>query len=162
MCKQSQSVSDNYSSAGYYFDECLRKCRDRRRNPTPCISKYTLVGSRRKNRRLNDKYHNYYVDVVDHKLAKMVVLIFSLSALDALLTLILLSRGASELNPIIEYYLNLGNSYFFLFKLAITGIGLLTLLIHQNFILVKRIIEGICGFYLLLVTYQVTLLVLSA
>ncbi len=162
MHQRKRSVDDNHSSTGYYVDGCLRKCRDRRRNPTPVLSKYTFVGGRRRNRRQDDKYYNYYVDVIDHKLAKIVVLIFSLSTLDALLTLILLNRGASELNPIIGYYLNLGNSYFFTFKLALTGLGLLTLLVHQNFVLVKKIIEGLCGFYLLLVTYQLTLLMFSA
>ncbi len=158
MNRRKPAIDDGYLPAGYL----QRKTVNRRQSPTSMLSKYTFVGCRRKNRRQDDVRQNYYVDVFDGKLLRLVLLIIFLSALDAVLTLTLLERGAAELNPIIDFYLRLGNNYFFIFKLIITGIGALTLLIHQNFKLIRKIIMAIYSAYILLITYQLTLLMIRS
>jgi hypothetical protein len=161
MVQQNQPVASNQSPESHPLANGCRRYKDRRRRPTPLFSKYTFIGSRRGNRRRNDQCHDYYVDIYDSRVVGIILLIFSFCILDGILTLVLLGRGASELNPVMDYYLKLGKGYFFTFKLIVTGSGLLTLLIHQNFKRVQKIIGGICTFYALLITYQLTLLMAS-
>jgi hypothetical protein len=161
MPQENRVVNNNQSFPNGFQPGCRRERKDRRQRPTPWLSKYTFIGSRRKNRRKNDQHHNYYVDIYDSKLAKLVVLIFLLCVLDAMLTLFLLGQGASELNPIMDYYLKMGKNYFFIVKSIFTAVGLLVLLMHQNFKRVRKIIKGLCVVYTLLITYQLALLIVS-
>jgi hypothetical protein len=158
---QKKPKINNQSSDFYSFSNCRRSRQDRRRRQTPWLSKYTFIGSRRQNRRREDCNHNYYVDVYDSDIIKLVLLIFFLCILDAVLTILLLNQGASELNPIMDYYLGLGKEYFLAVKTFCTSIGLLILLIHQNFRRVRKIIKYICAFYGLVITYQLALLIVS-
>ena len=60
-----------------------------------------LFGGRRKNiRRKFDIQNSFYVNQYNVFFFAAIVIILTLSAVDALLTLFLISNGASELNPI--------------------------------------------------------------
>jgi hypothetical protein len=80
-----------------------------------------------------------------------VLLIILLSVVDAYLTLILVSRGAEELNPVMAYYLDQGPFAFFLVKYFLTCVSVMLILsmreaklfglrIHRKFLLCLFII----------------------
>lgn len=58
----------------------------------------------------------------------MALSIVLLCVLDAFFTLELINRGASELNPLMDYYLKKSDMTFFLVKYLITSAGLLIVL----------------------------------
>lgn len=53
------------------------------------------------------------------------MIVLCLSLLDAALTLILLDRGAVELNPVMRYYLTHGSVVFVLIKYGLTALALM-------------------------------------
>lgn len=55
-----------------------------------------------------------------------------LSVFDALLTLILIERGSSELNPVMAYFLEYGPLPFLIAKYLLTSFGIVILLIFKN------------------------------
>ncbi len=155
------SYSDQASKKTIQDQYKRRKENDRRRRPTAFISKFSFIGKRKQNRRKEDKHQDYYIDLYSHKVVGIILLIFIMCIVDSLLTLVLLGRGATEINPIMNYYLMLGENYFLIFKLIFTGIGLLVLLAHQNFKRVFKFIVSICVFYALLISYQITLIIMT-
>jgi hypothetical protein len=52
----------------------------------------------------------------------------SLSILDAIFTLTLISRGAKELNPVMRYYLSHGSEVFITVKYGLTALPMLIIL----------------------------------
>lgn len=86
--------------------------------------------------------------------------------LDARITLVLLSSGATEANPFMALALKLGPTWFLIIKYVVTGVCLLALLVHKNFyvfqykINVKAIIFTILFGYGFLVIYEIWLLII--
>ena len=60
-----------------------------------------------------------------------------LSIFDALLTLILIDKGSSELNPVMDYFLQHGLLPFIVVKYCLTCIGVVILLIFKNVFLTR-------------------------
>lgn len=125
---------------------------------------YSILAARRKEpRRRDDKATPYYTDHYD---AKVLVLFFSILALcvaDAGLTLQILARGGTELNPLMDRLLDISPQAFFIGKYALTSAGLLFALLHINFKVLKlfpmrQVLSGLFGFYLFLVGYEVVIL----
>ena len=58
--------------------------------------------------------------------------ILMLSIFDAFLTLILIERGSSELNPVMAYFLEYGPLPFIIAKYLLTSLGVIILLIFKN------------------------------
>ena len=73
------------------------------------------------------------------------MIVLSLSLLDALLTLILLSQGAKELNPVMQYYLiNYGEQVFIYVKYGLTVLPMLIILFSKEALITRyRINIGI-------------------
>jgi len=158
-------ISQERMSAVYHNHQpenraCRRRLKDRRRQPTPLFSRYTFVGRRRGLRRREERYQGHYVDRFNGWFLGLILAIFILSLLDGFLTVFHLRNGAVELNPIMRYYLELSPAYFLLVKTFTTGVGLLILLLHQNFLRIRRIIYAIIAGYTVLVSYQLMLLAL--
>lgn len=65
------------------------------------------------------------------------MIVLSLSILDAILTLILLSQGAKELNPVMRYYLSHGPQVFISVKCGLTVLPMLIILL-ANEVLTNR------------------------
>ena len=61
-----------------------------------------------------------------------ITVILMLSIFDALLTLILIERGSSELNPVMAYFLEYGPLSFIISKYLLTSFGVVILLIFKN------------------------------
>lgn len=128
---------------------------DRRKKPTNPFSLRSLVGGRRKaHRREQDKPG--YVDLYDHKLLAIVLVILVLCSIDAGATLVHLeTETASELNPIMAYLIDLGPLKFFLVKYFITFLGLFILIIHYKFPKVRFVLFGILVCYSVIVLFHV-------
>lgn len=131
---------------------------DRRKRPTPFLSRYTFVGRRRKSRR-GDETYNYYVDRLGSNVWGAISVIIILSISDSLFTLYFLSRGFREVNPLMDVAILIGKPVFIISKYIFTIIGILVLGLHKNFIFVKELIILMITFYTLLNAYHIWLFV---
>lgn len=144
-----------------------RKNIDRRREPTAPFTKSSLKGSRRYERRKQDRQKNHFVDLYSWRAILLVFMIINLSTLDAFLTLTLINRGiVKEGNPVMAYFLSLGILPFVIIKYFITVICSLTILVLKNhsfrgLISGKRFIVLSLIIYLVIILYEVVLLVMS-
>jgi hypothetical protein len=83
-------------------DRDRRTGKDRRRKPTPALSRYTLLGRRRRIRRKSDQERGGYIDHYSGGLFIALILIASLNILDSFFTILVLNDGGWELNPIVR------------------------------------------------------------
>ncbi len=134
-----------------------RRGNDRRRGPTPFVSRYTLLGGRREGDRRLAATENQYVDRYEPWLVAVLVAIGALCALDAVFTLLYLQKGGSEANPLMARAIEWGPVEFMVLKCAVTNLGLLVLCVHKNFRYVKAIVCGLLGIYGLLFAYHLWL-----
>lgn len=79
---------------------------DRRRRPTPMFSRYVLRGGRRHKVRRDDEREGAFVDVHGAFVLLVVLAIIALNLLDAFFTLLFLSHGGVELNPVVQLVLD--------------------------------------------------------
>lgn len=117
-------------------------------------------GRRHQARRLD---HNYYLDRYTPRLVMTGLLVLLLSCVDAMFTLVLLSKGAYEANHLMAALLNLGTHPFVITKIVVTAIGVLFLLAHAHFRILrvtsgKRLLELLVGAYTLLIGWELLLL----
>jgi hypothetical protein len=110
-----------------------RRCRKDRRQDYKAQFKYFLVNGRRESaRREEDRARSYFFDRYNQRMFAAITAILMLSIFDALLTLILIKRGASELNPVMAYFLEYGPLPFIIAKYLLTSFGVVVLLIFKN------------------------------
>ena len=135
---------------------------DRRRHTWRTLTYCGLHGrGRRREARRRDS--SYYLDYYDRSLVFTGVLILLLSCLDAMLTLTLLDKGAHEANYFMAHLLSIGVTQFIITKIAITAAGVLFLLMHAHFRLLRitngrRMLQVLAGAYGLLIGWEVVLL----
>lgn len=116
------------------FDKERRLGRDRRQKGIPFYKLIVFKGKRRILRRVDDRKQITILDQYRPPLLIIILIILSLSLLDALLTLILLEKGAVELNPVMHYYITLGHRVFVAVKYGITAVALLIILMIDTVI----------------------------
>ncbi|MBT8345810.1 MAG: hypothetical protein KJO28_05850 [Desulfofustis sp.] len=123
-----------------------RRSNQERRQRQIRFEKFLLFGGNRHMvRRTDDKKQIILLDRYDSSLLYSVLTILCLSLVDGTLTLLLVERGAVELNPVMQYYLTLGPKNFLLAKYGITALALFILVVlHTVTSKVHRI-----GIYLL-------------
>jgi hypothetical protein len=106
-----------------------------------------------------------YVDLYGLPLFISSLGIFILCCLDAFFTLALLEVGAREVNPLMDLFLKEDMRLFLRVKFTLTAVALAFLVLHKNFTLLKlpigSIIHACFAFYVFLVGYQLTLLMLT-
>ncbi|PCJ19224.1 MAG: hypothetical protein COB04_06165 [Gammaproteobacteria bacterium] len=103
-------------------------------------------------------YHtNNYVDWYEPSLFAVSVLIVILSAFDATMTLALLDKGAYEANALMDGLLNESVSKFVLYKMSLTSLCVIFLVVHKNFV-VFRLFKAVHALYLMLILYGLLLL----
>lgn len=135
---------------------------ERRCAATSPFSRIAWQGRRRGARRGQDDA-NSYVDVYEARWFYAAVGVVLLCCADAMLTLNLLQRGASEINPFMAWLLNINHDLFFFTKLALTATGVVVLVAYKNFRLFSYIKAGhvlyafLIG-YALLIKYELMLL----
>jgi len=136
---------------------------DRRTRTTSPLSSRSLFGSRRRVRRKEDREIHYYVDRYDLTSVLAFLCTLLLSVADTFLTLLLVDAGASELNPVMDFYLKAGPIPFLMAKHLLTSSCLILFLVHKNYQLLSgritpwNILVVVPFLYALLVAYELGL-----
>lgn len=138
------------------FDRRIEK--DRRKGPTPALSRYTFLGRRKTIRRKADQQKGGYVDQYSSTLLFFLISIIGLNVLDALFTLMILDLKGWEANPVVRSVINVYGTKFWIWKFFIVSVSLALLCLHSRFRLVGKIIVVIGCLYTMVVAYQVFLL----
>ena len=141
-----------------FDDQERRNPTDRRRQPTPGLSRYTFFGRRKTIRRKEDREKGGYVDRYSAALFFLLVLILGLNVLDALFTLMILDTKGREGNPVVWSVISLYGNQFWIWKFGIVSTCVVLLCLHSKFRRVKEAIIGISAIYSAVVLYQVWLL----
>ncbi|HTE04948.1 MAG TPA: DUF5658 family protein [Planctomycetota bacterium] len=141
------------ASDGQEQEEERRVPRDRRRRPTPWMSRHWLTGRRRGARRTGDPA-GLYVDRYDRRDWLLVGGILVACVLDLLLTLDYLRHGGQEWNPLMAHALQKGDAVFVLTKLGLTTGCMLFLLVRIHFRGVRRAVQMLLAAYLLLMVWH--------
>jgi len=124
---------------------------------------YALFMNRRKGeRRTGHSNENTYVDVYGPKILLGAIAVMIFCVLDAFFTLILLERGASELNPFLAWMLEIDVMWFYTSKYVITAVCVVWIVIHKQFdffgLKGRHVMVGAVLSYMVLITYQVSML----
>ena len=135
-----------------------RAGKDRRKQPTPAVSRYILFGRRKAIRRKEAQQKGGYVDRYNPVLFFFLISIVGLNILDAFFTLMLLDLKGWEVNPVARSVIDLYGTEFWIWKFSIVSVSLALLCLHSRFRLVKEVIIGISCLYLVVVAYQIFLL----
>ena len=110
-----------------------RRCGEDRRSNNLSQLRYFLANGRREMaRREKDQTRLFFFDRYNQKIFAAITAILMLSIFDALLTLILIERGSSELNPVMAYFLEYGPLPFIITKYLLTSFGIVILLVFKN------------------------------
>ena len=135
-----------------------RGLKDRRKQPTPGLSRFTLWGQRRAFRREEDKKRGGYVDRYSSGLLFLLISVVGLNVLDALFTMMILDNGGWEINPVVCSVIQAYGDGFWAWKFAIVSVPLILLCLHSKFRTVLTFILGITVFITIVVSYQVYLM----
>jgi len=91
------------------------------------------------------------------------IIILLLSMVDAFLTLVLLTGGAEEVNPIMAAIIYKGVGLFAALKMSMTGIGLVVMVFLARYrfmrlVRVEWVLYGVLAAYTCLISYELWLL----
>lgn len=117
---------------------------------------------RRAGRRAADRVYTI-IDWHSPRVLALVLLILGLSTLDAVLTLMLMNQGASEVNPVMALFVPHNLGWFAAVKLTLTSVGAAVLVVCARMKLF-RLFPGevllylVVGCYVALVAYELDLL----
>jgi hypothetical protein len=130
----------------------------RRRNNGWINTRHWGVGARRSSSRFNA-----YVDWYEAPLLAAALITLICSVLDAYLTLTLIELGGVELNYLMDNLMRRSQEQFVTLKVALTGLGVIFLVVHKNFSLfmqfrVGHLLHAVAAGYLALIGYQYLLL----
>ena len=150
------------ADVGFEEDDPKRRTvPDRRNEPTPILSKYTLRGRRRDVRRDEDRRRHIYVDQYSLGFFILLMSILLLGTADAFLTLHHVHvNNAEELNPIMDFFLGIGPKIFFNVKYILTALCLMVLCLHKNLPIVKYLLGVVLLIYFVIVLNHLYLFVL--
>jgi hypothetical protein len=135
---------------------------DRRRHSWRTVT-YCGLNGRGRRRQARRKGHDYYLDWYDPKLVFAGLSVLFLSCVDAMFTLKLLTRGAYEANYFMALLLEVSDVLFVVTKVAITAFGVIFLLMHANFHVLRitsggRMLQLLVPLYGLLIAYELVLM----
>ena len=136
-----------------------RAAKDRRKRPTPALSRHTFLGRRKNLRRKSDREKGGYVDRYSSALFALLVLIIGLNILDALFTMTILDLAGWETNPVVRSVIQLHGENFWIWKFALVSFCLVLLCLHSRFRFVRGMIIFLSSIYLVVVLYQLFLLI---
>ena len=139
-------------------DSDRRILEDRRKKPTPGLSRYTFFGRREGFRRKADQQKGGYVDRYSLSLFAILVTFLVLNISDAILTMLVLDYEGNELNPIVGSAIEAFGAKFWIWKFCIVSVSLVLLCIHSKFKRVETVIMTAGSIYFLVVIYQVLLI----
>ena len=131
-----------------------RSGKDRRKTTRPIVQSLYRGGKREMVRRREEQNSLFLADRYSQTLFGAILLILFFSALDALLTLFLISHDATELNPIMAYYINVGPYTFFIVKYLLTSSAVVILLLCQNVFLRTMRIHAHSLYYVIVAAFM--------
>ncbi|HOD36473.1 MAG TPA: DUF5658 family protein [Syntrophales bacterium] len=131
-----------------------RKNQDRRREPTPGLSRHTISGQRKHFRRREDRLKGVFVDRYSPRLLILLVLIVVLNIMDAIFTGIILDGGGWELNPVARAAIATYGDKFWVWKFTIVSIAVVTLCLLSKVKGVKYLVAATAGLYAGIVAYE--------
>jgi hypothetical protein len=140
-----------------------RTAADRRKRKIPPVKYLLFGGNRTGTRRNDDKNELVFVDKYNPKLLLIVLGILILSLVDGFFTLYLTGHGANELNPIMDYFLNLSPWAFMIIKFFLTCSALICILILNNMyfkpfnIRVRSLFPVLFAVFLVVIFWQIYL-----
>jgi hypothetical protein len=108
---------------------------DRRRSGLPRWRYLFLGGRRRAVRRTSDTRRVFLLDRYSPRLFAAMMAIVLLSLTDAALTLYLVSHGASEINPVMNYFLQKGPVVFMVAKYVSTSVAVIIFVVLAHNVL---------------------------
>ena len=111
---------------------------DRRRKRVGVLRRVFIPGHREALRRREDRRRVHLFDVYNPKIFYAVTIILLLSVIDAFLTLWLLGEGATELNPVMAYFLLFGPVIFMIAKYALTSASVVIVVV-LNYVCIQHI-----------------------
>jgi len=114
-----------------------RRGADRRHRTPPLWSKFWLTGRRTHMRRKEDRQQSFRIDRHSFRTLAAVMSIVILSITDGMLTLYLVEHGASEVNPLLAYFLERGPLSFFGFKYFLTCACIVLVLVNKDIYLFR-------------------------
>ena len=132
---------------------------DRRKQPTPALSGFTVRGQRRGFRRKGEEERGGYIDRYGPGLFFLIVLIVGFNVLDAWLTMIVLENGGWETNPVVRSVIQLYGHRFWIWKFAIVSVPLILLCLHSKFRLADTCYLGHECYLYSAVLFQILLIV---
>ena len=133
---------------------------DRRKQSTPFLSRQTIFDGRRRTiRREEDKGRHIFLDKYGLLLFITLLLLLLLSITDAYLTLTLVKAyNATELNPVMAFYLEYGSVTFFLEKFLFTSVAVFIFCVFNHFAVVKISLALAIIIYLGVVQYELSIM----
>ena len=131
-----------------------RRAPDRRRRPTPMLSRYLFWGRRRGGRRGGEQTR-IYVDRPGPGIIAAGAVVVALSIADAYVTLRILAEGGEEVNPLMRTVLALGHRPFVIVKVGLTVAGAAILCLHKSWPLGRVCLAIALGGYALLAAYHI-------
>ncbi len=131
---------------------------DRRKRPTPILSRYTFWGRRSSFRRDEDRRRGGYVDCYGPKLLCCLLIIAGMNILDVFFTLAILHNGGRELNPIFHWVIGYFGNAAWTMKIAFVSILSIFMCLHSRFQLARVSLVILAVLFSGVVMYQVMLL----
>ncbi|MEN8205804.1 MAG: DUF5658 family protein [Pseudomonadota bacterium] len=134
-----------------------------RRQPSLKTPLGSLIHSRRRESRRENDHIDSYTDWYGHWPFAATFTIILLCFADAFLTIVLLSKGAVELNTLMNWLIQKDTHIFAVVKMSMTGAALIVLVMHFNFriykyIAVRYLIYALVPLYSLLIFHELTML----
>ena len=144
--------------ASLYTEVERRRFPDRRRLTVRTILRSGVTPRRRNGRRRGDR--DGVVDWHEPDLLFLALTILLLSITDAFFTVTLLANGATEINPVVAYVFQHFPAYFPIFKMTLTGVGVVVLVATARarvfrIVRVKTILYFILAGYVAVIAYEV-------
>ena len=134
-----------------------RRQTDRRNAPTPRISRYSLLGGRRKRIQRREELEGSFIDMYSTAMLCWVLWVSLMNLGDSFFTLVHLQAGGVEVNPVADALLKTGRFGFVFAKGTLIGVALLVLTLHKNFWLARTGLWISTAAYTALVIYHLTL-----
>jgi hypothetical protein len=135
-----------------------RRGGDRRRRPTPRLSRYSFWGGRRRRGRRGGEGSHSFVDQYGLLMWGLLGWVALMNACDSFFTLHHLQDGAIELNPVAAWMLTTGRVGFVVLKSVLITLPLVVLCLHKNFPLARVGLAVAAAVYTVLVAYHIWLL----
>ncbi|WP_455376684.1 DUF5658 family protein [Kaarinaea lacus] len=151
-----QGVCEINNNSSAFFNERRGQRLERRVNKRKAAVQ-TVYRKRRKSvRRANDSLSNMYVDTHEPQIWYLSTGLMLLCVFDAFFTTILIRHGSEELNPILNYLLQIDLTLFLAAKFFLTGLSITFLVMHKH----HRLLNTVSCYHLLIASVVIYMLLI--